>query len=145
LPQQSRILLLNMDALLNPSRAVTAQWALNETTDSAIVIGKGVLRAATSDNVQPLAIIAAEAFGATIAMCRETQMKVEKHAKKNHNSYVVEFLRSSIGYAKDDCAIQLASSNSGLRFLGLAATLLCTEDNFTAAQALEVMISSRAG
>lgn len=124
--------------------AITAQWQLNETAQSGITIAKGILRAATSDNVQPLAIIAADAFGATLAICQETQLKVEQAAKKNHTSYVVEFLRSSIGYAKDDCAVQLAASRSGLRFLGLAATLLCTADNYTASQALESMITSSA-
>jgi predicted nucleotidyltransferase len=64
---------------------------------------------------------------------------------KHKPTYVVNFLRSTIGYAKDDCAIQLASSNSGLRFLGLAATLHCTASNFIGAQALELMITSSAG
>jgi hypothetical protein len=95
--------------------------------------------------VQPVAIIAADAFGATLAMCREIQMKVEQAARKNHTSYVVEFLKSSIGYTKDDCAIQLCSSSTGVRFLGLAAALLCTTDKFTASQALELMITSSAG
>ncbi|ORY10159.1 hypothetical protein BCR34DRAFT_567224 [Clohesyomyces aquaticus] len=127
----------------NPS-AISAQWQLNETANSGITIAKGVLRAATSDNVQPIAIISADAFGATLAMCQEAQLRVERAAIKDHTSYVVEFLRSSIGYAKDDCAIQLASSHSGLRFLGLAATLICMADTFTASQALELMITSSA-
>jgi hypothetical protein len=134
-----------MDLPTSNSAVVTAQWQLNETADSAIAIAKGVLKAATSDNVQPVAIIAADAFGATLAMCRETQMKVEQAARKNHTSYIVEFLKSSIGYAKDDCAIQLCSSSTGVRFLGLAAALLCTADTFTASQALELMITSSAG
>jgi hypothetical protein len=124
---------------------VSAQWQLNETADSVIAVARGVLRAATSDNVQPIAILAANAFGATLAICQETQLKVRRDAMKHKPTYVVNFLRSTIGYAKDDCAIQLASSNSGLRFLGLAATLHCTASNFIGAQALELMITSSAG
>jgi len=127
------------------ANAISAQWQLNETANSGITIAKGVLRAATSDNVQPIAIIAADAFGATLAMCQEAQLRAERAAKKDHKSYVLEFLlRSSIGYAKDDCAIQLAASGSGLRFLGLAAAMICMTDMFTASQALELMITSSA-
>lgn len=57
----------------------------------------------------------------------------------------MEFLKSSIGYAKDDCSIQLCSSSTGVRFLALAAALLCTADTFTASQALELMITSSVG
>src|SRR6202044_3762067 len=60
-------------------------------------------------------------------------------------SYVVEFSKSSIGYAKDDCAIRLCSSSTGVRFLALAAALLCTAVTFTVSQALEPMIISSAG
>jgi hypothetical protein len=134
-----------MDSLTGGSAVVTTQWQLNDTADSAIAIAKGVLKAATRDNVQPVAIIAADAFGATLAMCRETQMKVEQAARKNHTSYVVEFSKSSIGYAKDDCAIRLCSSSTGVRFLALAAALLCTAVTFTTSQALEPMIISSAG
>src|ERR1700722_1525373 len=129
----------------NNSAVVSAQWQLNETANGAIAVAKGVLKAATSDNVQPIAIMAADAFGATLAMCRETQMKVEQAARMHHTSYVLEFLKSSIGYAKDDCATQLCSSSTGVRFLGLAAALLCTADIFTASLALELMMTSSKG
>lgn len=37
-----------------------------------ISVAKDVIRAATSDNVQALALIAGEEFGATLAMCPGT-------------------------------------------------------------------------
>lgn len=126
------------------SSAVALQWSLNETANSGFSIAKGVLRAATTDDVQPIAIMAAEAFGATLAMCQETQMKVEIAAKQSHTRFV-RFLKSSIGYSKDDSAYHLASSSAGVRFLGLAAALLCVGDHFQAAQSLEMMIRSSAG
>jgi hypothetical protein len=112
--------------------AVTLQWSLNETAGSTLSLAKGVLKAATTDDVQPIAILAAEAFGATLAMCQETQMKVEIAAKQSHTRFV-RFLKSSIGYSKDDCAYHLASSSAGVRFLGLAAALLCMDNPFVAA------------
>lgn len=124
--------------------AVALPWSLNETAGSTLSIAKGVLKAATTDDVQPIAIMAAEAFGATLAMCQETQMKAEIAAKQSHTRFV-RFLQSSIGYSKDDCAYHLASSSAGVRFLGLSATLLCMNNHFLAAQSLELMVRSSAG
>lgn len=58
---------------------VSVQWALNETSDSAIKVARGVLQAATNDNVQPLALLAAEAFGSTLAICASN---IEQKAKQ---------------------------------------------------------------
>ncbi|KAI9698171.1 MAG: hypothetical protein M1836_004173 [Candelina mexicana] len=121
---------------------VSAQWALNETSSSALSVAKGVFRAATSDNVQPLALLTVEAFGNTLAICQQTQLVLEKEASKRHVAYFVKFLQSQIGYAANDSATHLASSGAGVRFLGLAAALLCTASTFIAAQALELMIKA---
>ncbi|KAI9754071.1 MAG: hypothetical protein M1835_000923, partial [Candelina submexicana] len=122
--------------------SLSAQWVLNETSSSALSVAKGVFRAATSDNVQPLALLTVEAFGNTLAICQQTQLVVEKEASKRHVAYVVKFLQSQIGCAANDSATHLASSGAGVRFLGLAAALLCTSSTFTAAQALESMIKA---
>jgi hypothetical protein len=49
---------------------VSPIWALQQTSDSVLLIAKGVLKAATSDNVQPLSLLVAEAFGNTLAICQ---------------------------------------------------------------------------
>ena len=126
------------------SHAISPGWALHETTNGMLTVAKGVLTAATSDNIQPLALLAAEAFGNTLAICQQTQLLVEKEARKQHTSYVVKFLKAKIGYSAHDSAIQLSSSNAGVRFLSLAAALLCTSSNFAGAQALDLMIKSTA-
>jgi len=56
---------------------IQAQWSLDATSTSVYSVARGVLQAATSDNVQPLAIIACERFGNTIAMSQEACRKME--------------------------------------------------------------------
>ena len=125
-------------------RAIALQWSLNQTANSMVQLSIGLLKAITSDNVPALAAITAHNFGETLAVCQETQTKMEREAKKSHPTYTVKFLQSTIGYAKDDCAYELASSSGGLRFLGLAATVVCTRDLFNAARALSAMITTSA-
>ena len=51
----------------------TLVWSLDSTTTKTISVAKDVLHAATSDNVQPLALIACEKFGATLAICEASE------------------------------------------------------------------------
>lgn len=76
-----------------------AQWGLEKTADSAISISRGLLQAATSDNVQPLAIMACERFGNTLAMCPETCRKVEKTVLPTPPHAVLKFLQGTVGYS----------------------------------------------
>ena len=133
-----------MSSSNNSQGLVSAQWSLDTTVHSAIAISTGILRAATSDNVQPLALSAVEAFGATLAICETTRRKVEQAGKTNHVSYTIKFLKSTIGYAKGDCGDQLSSSDSGTRFLGLAAALLCTSSTHFASRAAHAMLEDTA-
>ncbi|MCJ1246708.1 hypothetical protein MMC30_003917 [Trapelia coarctata] len=104
-------------------------------------VAKGILTAATSDNVQPLALLTAEAFGGTLAICQQTLLKVEKHARKNQHS-VIKYLQAQVGYFPNDSASHLSSSAHGVRFLSLVAMLLCSSSHFEAAEALDLMIRS---
>lgn len=120
---------------------VTASWALNTTSDNVFAVAQGVLKAATSDNVQPLALLTAEAFGGTLAICQQTLLKVERQARKNQHS-VIKFLQAQVGYFANDSASHLSSSSNGVRFLSLVAMLLCSSSSFEAAKALDMMIQS---
>ena len=124
---------------------VQITWALDRVSENIFAVAKGVLQAATSDNVQPLALLATEAFGNTLAMCQQTQIVVEREAGRRHEASVVHFLQASIGYSANDSSSQLASTSAGVRFLCLAATLLCTGSYFQAAWTLERMIRNTAG
>lgn len=68
------------------SRAVTASWALARTTTDVLSISRGVFEAATTDNVQSLAILACEGFGATLAMSDTTNGKVQHLCSQDHES-----------------------------------------------------------
>ncbi|KAI3317171.1 hypothetical protein HD806DRAFT_393521 [Xylariaceae sp. AK1471] len=124
------------------SQAVQAQWSLNETSDSVYSIAKGVLQAATSDNVQPLALMACEQFGNTLAISRETRLKIERTVLPTPEPVTIRFLKAKVGLMKHDCAIQLGSNQAGLRFLALAATLVSSLDPTDCADALILMLET---
>jgi len=123
--------------------AISVQWTLNETVGSTISVAKGLIRAASSDNIQALALITCKAFGATLALCPETCMKVERIAGMHYESAAVKFLKAQIGYSSGDSAAQLSLDASGVRFLGLAAAL-GTLGAYQGARALESMLASSA-
>lgn len=125
-------------------KLITPSWALNATADNIFTVAKGILEAATSDNVQPIALLAAEAFGGTLAICQQTMIRVEKAAGRRHTSTVLQFLKSSVGYSANDSAAQLSTSSNGIRFLSLTAALLCTSSYSEAAKMLESMIQTSA-
>jgi len=114
------------------------QWALNETVTGAFTVSRDILVAATSDNVQVAALAAVEAFGATLAICDETETRVEG-LNRVRSSRVVKFLKSWIGYAAGDSCDALLVSTGGIRFLALAATFM-TWGHFQAAQATRQML-----
>ena len=119
-------------------------WSLNQTVDSSLAIARGIIRAATNDNVQPLALIACERFGATVAMCSESTRKIEGLIWKVVAPSFVNFLKAQIGYSADDSATQLSRSLAGLQFMALAAPMVSTMPLFDCANALEAMLRSSA-
>jgi hypothetical protein len=123
--------------------AVALQWNLDMTSSSALQVMQGLLRAATSDNVQPLALLACERFGATIAMSPDTCRKIETLLLPSRPA-VIQFLRATVGYSSDDCATQLGKSLAGVQFLGLATALVSTMDTFKGAQCLAMMLKETA-
>ena len=124
---------------------INLTWALNETAGGLITIAKRYLQAANEDNVQPLALIAADTFGATLAIAQDSCYKTEKVASMSHNTTTVKFLNAVIGYSGTDSASQLAKSTSGIRFLALVTTLLCFPSSALAAKALSLMMTESAG
>jgi hypothetical protein len=126
------------------SGLVQAQWSLNTTSEQAISIARGVLIAATSDNVQPLAIIACEGFGNTIAMSREACERVEKRVLPTPQPSVIHFLQTLVGYSRSDCATQLGQTQAGVQFLGLASALVSTMGLFRSAEGVWLMLETSA-
>jgi hypothetical protein len=119
---------------------VQAQWSLDSTTHSALSVARGVVVAATNDNVQILAIVACERFGNTLAICPDTCHKVEAVILPTPQPAPLAFLRGVVGFSSNDCASQLGKSAAGVRFLGLASALITTLDPFVAANGLDMML-----
>ncbi|KAL8378006.1 hypothetical protein RB595_008614 [Gaeumannomyces hyphopodioides] len=124
--------------------AVQAQWSLDTTAGSAFNLLSGVIQAATTDNVQAIALLACERFGSTLAMSDETMSKIETSVVPTPPSIPLRFLQAKIGFSKHDCAAQLGKSKAGVRFLGLAAALITTMEPIEAAKALDLMLSKSA-
>ncbi|CAD6576983.1 MAG: hypothetical protein ASARMPREDX12_008072 [Alectoria sarmentosa] len=122
----------------------TLQWSLDSTASTTISVARDVIRAATSDNVQALALIACEKFGATLAMCQETNKKMEDLVIRVSGPKLVRFMSAQIGYSANDCATQLSRSLAGVQFLGLAAALVSSVGIFDGANALDMMLMNSA-
>ncbi|EHK17781.1 uncharacterized protein TRIVIDRAFT_205508 [Trichoderma virens Gv29-8] len=124
--------------------SIAAQWSLDGTVDSALSVSRGLIRAATSDNIQPLALLACEKFGGTIAMCHETCRKIETSVLPTEKPATIQFLQGIVGYSRNDCALHLGTTTSGLQFLGLAAALVTTMGTFESATSLSLMLRNAA-
>ena len=114
-------------------------WALSETAGGVLTVSKGLLEAASSDNVQPLALLSTEAFGTVLPISPETRTKIETLANRGYTSHVLNFVKATVGYKKNDCVWQLAQSDGGIRFLCFAATLY-TMGNSEAALRLDQLL-----
>jgi len=119
------------------------QWNLDRTSNDVIRISRGVLEAATSDNIQVLALVACESFGTNIAMSPESCHKAYLLCSRCHESTIISFMKAKIGYRDGDCGWQLSQSHAGVRFLGLAACL-STLNSWNAAIILHELIYSTA-
>ncbi|KAK0661624.1 hypothetical protein QBC41DRAFT_35686 [Cercophora samala] len=124
--------------------SVSPQWSLDTTAQSGINIARGVLQAATSDNVQPLAIMACERFGNTIAMSIETRRKMEHSVVPTPPPAVLGFLQVTVGFAANDSATYFGRSLAGLNFLGLVCTLVTVMDTFNSGLAVHAMLEESA-
>ena len=123
--------------------SLTGTWAISQTATDTLSISREVVIAATSDNIQVIALLACEGFGATLPICAESCAKAHQLCSRSHESTFVSFLKAQIGFPKGDCGWQLSQSDAGLRFLALAACLL-TIDGWRAAEMLRGLITATA-
>ncbi|KAK3385896.1 hypothetical protein B0H63DRAFT_449894 [Podospora didyma] len=107
-------------------------------------LAHGILMAASSDNVQPLAILACQAFGATIAMSQETCLRIEMSVIKKPKPAVIKFLQVTVGYAANDCCQHFGQTKAGVQFLALAVMLTSIMDPFEGSWVLDLLLSRSA-
>lgn len=101
---------------------------------------KGLIQAATSDNVQPLALQACEQFGTILPVLNNaTRIKIEQLARRKRNKPLT-FMKAQVGFCAGDSADFLARTDGGLSFLCLAAILLCWGKGIEASELLESLI-----
>lgn len=114
-------------------------WSLTDTVSGAFGISRGMVEAATSDNISPLALMSCENFGSTIPTCIETRVKIEQLARRSHSSHVFKFVKTQVGWRNGDSVELLSRSDGGIRFLCLAAAL-CTLSKYEAAVRLDGLL-----
>lgn len=102
------------------------QWGMESTTFTTYDAVTKLMRAASSDNVQPQAIIACVGLGATLAICPITIAKVQSTVCPKLEPVIISLLNVTIGYAKGDTISEMNKSEAGLRFLALASALATT-------------------
>ncbi|KAI9719721.1 MAG: hypothetical protein M1812_003209 [Candelaria pacifica] len=122
---------------------ILLRWSLNQSEGGALKIAQGLIKAASSDNVQAGALMACESFGMTLPICTATRLKMERLAKRANPSHVLRFIKATVGYIAGDCTDFLSNNEGGVRFLSLAAAL-STLDLFEAAQVLVCLLESTA-
>ena len=121
-------------------QAVQVQWSLDPGVNFAVNTIGGLLRAAASDNVQPIAVIACEKLGASLPACLERMASVRSDFVATPMPTQLKFLKATVGFSANDCATQLATSDAGVRFLVLAAALITSMPLFSGAQVLRSMM-----
>ena len=126
--------------------ALQLQWDLSQSVGSTLALTQGIIRAATTDNVQPLALLACERFGATLAICQATCRNIEFEVIKvqTPSKRVLKFLGATIGFSGDDSTSQLVRSQAGVQFIGLVAALVPSLSLYEAAAALAMMLKDSA-
>lgn len=113
--------------------------------NSALSLSRGLIAAATSDNVQPRALFACEQLGASLRICPETCAKIERLVETPKP--MKTFLGAYIGYSNGNSVSHLLQSAAGVRFLALASALVTTigayHGSFTLARMLENSATDR--
>ena len=125
------------------TRLMQLEWSPNQTFDLSISVARAIFSMTTHDNVQPLAILAREKFGATLAICPEMSRKVEALVVKSPQPVFLNFVKLSIGF-RGDSATQQCQSLARTQFVGLAAPLMTSLSLFEAGIALEQMLREKA-
>lgn len=118
----------------------SAVWSLSDTAGGTVTIARSLVAAATGDNVNALAIVACREFGNTLAICYETERKVEKTVLPPTPPVFVRFLQALVGYDGDRSANELGQSVAGLKFCALLTALVTTIGPFESAKAVEIML-----
>ncbi|KAH7145607.1 hypothetical protein B0J13DRAFT_607239 [Dactylonectria estremocensis] len=99
---------------------------------------KGLIDAASYDNVQVQVMVACWEVGARFAIAPETTRRVMHDMISTPEPVTLDWLKASVGFFSKDCAVQLSMNAAGIRFLALAAALVTTIGPYPGAQVLDI-------
>ncbi|KAH1377753.1 hypothetical protein KXV95_004987, partial [Aspergillus fumigatus] len=107
------------------SGPLNATWNIG-STGGLISLTMGALVAGMVDRVQPYVFKACQQLGNTIPMCDATMEIIRNKVVPPPEKQRIKFLKAFVGFPTNDCASEFSQSQDGLRFLSLAAALLCS-------------------
>lgn len=101
-------------------------WDVEKTADGQVTLPHAIFQTANSNFVEPLAILACELFGTTLAICPQTCRKVQNTVLSTPPHVALRILNLKVGHSAQDCASYFGTSQAGLQFLSLATALIAT-------------------
>ena len=120
-------------------RTMDQQWSLDGAMHVTLESVKDFLSAATHYNISPLALVACERLGTTLAISTESKERVQSTLHETTESSILRSLQDFLGVGNNICII-LSQSAAGVNFLALAAALVSILGTSRAAETLTEMI-----
>ncbi|KAF4468495.1 hypothetical protein FALBO_4612 [Fusarium albosuccineum] len=97
-----------------------------------------LMRTASHDNVQVLAIFACWEVGGRLPVAPKTRTKVIRSMTSTLDPVTIDWLGASVGFFSEDCAVKLSTDEAGARFLSLACALVTTIGPYEGAKVLDI-------
>ncbi|KAI9893039.1 MAG: hypothetical protein M1814_000923 [Vezdaea aestivalis] len=121
------------------------QWNLDRTVDRGISLALDFIKIAHDDNVQPIALMACERFGATLPICQQTRRAIEKECCLQRENIVISSVKALIIPAGGIALEKLSTNMAGLNFLALATSLVSVTTIIDSSDTIQRMIEASAG
>jgi hypothetical protein len=96
--------------------SLSLNWNLDLSAKAGVQLSAALLTTALSDNVQVLAVMVCERYGANLPMCQDTCDKVERLARRSRSWEVFKRTGIKIGFGTYDVVYELSQNNAGSSF-----------------------------
>ncbi|KAI9858849.1 MAG: hypothetical protein M1824_004014 [Vezdaea acicularis] len=120
------------------------QWNLDRTVDRGINLALNFVKIAHHDNIQPIALMACERFGATLPICHQTRRLVEKECCLQIDNVIINSIKALVIQAGGNTLESLATNLAGLNFLALATSLVSVTTITESSDAIQKMLENSA-
>ena len=95
---------------------LSLNWNLDLSLKAGGVLSASLLSTALSDNVQVLAVMVCERYGANLPMCQDTCDKIERLARRSKSWELFKRTGIRIGFGAYDVVYELAQNSAGSEY-----------------------------